>query len=80
MPNASLNTRWSREGKVLTYSELAAHIKKPKAARSVASACAKNRIAILIPCHQVIRGDGGLGGYRWGLKRKQALLDAERVR
>ncbi|MBT6246710.1 MAG: methylated-DNA--[protein]-cysteine S-methyltransferase [Gammaproteobacteria bacterium] len=66
------------EGHILSYSELAAHIDKPKAVRAVASACAKNRIGVLIPCHQVLRGDGSLGGYRWGLERKRALLDVTR--
>ncbi len=66
-----------REGDVLSYGEVAAHIDNPKAVRAVASACAKNRIGVLIPCHRVLKGDGGLGGYRWGLARKQALLDAE---
>jgi len=69
-----------REGDVLSYSEVAARIDKPRAVRAVASACGKNRIGVLIPCHRVLRGDGGLGGYRWGLERKQALLDAERMR
>lgn len=69
-----------REGDVLSYGELAAHIDKPKAVRAVASACAANRIGVLIPCHRVLRGDGGLGGYRWGLERKRALLDVERKR
>lgn len=69
-----------REGDVLSYSELAAQIDKPKAVRAVASACARNRIGVLIPCHRVLRGDGSLGGYRWGLERKRALLDAERER
>lgn len=68
------------EGDVLSYSELAAKIDKPKAVRAVASACGKNRIGVLIPCHRVLRGDGGLGGYRWGLERKRALFDAERKR
>lgn len=67
-----------REGDVLSYSEVAAKIDKPKAVRAVASACGKNRIGVLIPCHRVLRGDGGLGGYRWGLERKRALLEAER--
>ncbi|MCA0912453.1 bifunctional transcriptional activator/DNA repair enzyme AdaA [Marinobacter nauticus] len=67
-----------REGDVLSYSEVAAKIDKPRAVRAVASACGKNRIGVLIPCHRVLRGDGGLGGYRWGLERKRALLDAER--
>ena len=66
------------EGEVISYGELASQIEQPRAARAVASACAANRIAVLVPCHRVLRGDGGLGGYRWGLKRKRALLDAER--
>ncbi|WP_027859227.1 bifunctional DNA-binding transcriptional regulator/O6-methylguanine-DNA methyltransferase Ada [Marinobacterium jannaschii] len=69
-----------REGEVLSYSELAEGIDKPKAVRAVASACGKNRIGVLIPCHRVLRSDGSLGGYRWGLERKRALLDAERGR
>jgi AraC family transcriptional regulator of adaptative response/methylated-DNA-[protein]-cysteine methyltransferase len=68
------------EGDVISYGELAARIEKPKAVRAVASACAANRIGVLVPCHRVLRGDGGLGGYRWGLERKRALLDAERSR
>ncbi len=67
-----------REGDVISYSELAVQIDMPKAVRAVASACAKNRIGVLIPCHRVLRGDGSLGGYRWGLERKRALLDAEK--
>ena len=66
------------EGDVLSYGELAAHIDRPKAVRAVASACAANRVGVLVPCHRVLRGDGSLGGYRWGLDRKRALLDAER--
>jgi len=68
------------EGEVLSYTELAAGIEAPKAVRAAASACAANRIAVLVPCHRVLRGDGGLGGYRWGLERKRALLDQERAR
>ena len=64
-------------GEVRSYAEVAAAIGKPKAVRAVASACARNRIAVLVPCHRVIRGDGGLGGYRWGAERKRALLEAE---
>ena len=66
-----------KAGKTLSYTELATELGNPKAARAVASACAKNRIAVLIPCHRILRGDGSLGGYRWGLERKQALLDQE---
>lgn len=69
-----------RDGDVISYGELAAGIEKPKAVRAVASACAANRIGVLVPCHRVLRGDGSLGGYRWGLARKRALLDAERSR
>ncbi len=67
-----------REGEVLSYSELACRMGQPKAVRAVASACGRNRIAVLIPCHRVQRSDGSLGGYRWGLERKQQLLDRER--
>ena len=67
-----------REGEVISYGELATRIERPRAGRAVASACAANRIAVLVPCHRVLRGDGGLGGYRWGLKRKRTLLDTER--
>jgi AraC family transcriptional regulator of adaptative response/methylated-DNA-[protein]-cysteine methyltransferase len=65
-------------GSVQSYSEVANAIGHPKAIRAVASACAANHIALVVPCHRVIRGDGGLGGYRWGLDRKRALLDTER--
>jgi len=65
-------------GSVQSYAEVAEAIGQPKAARAVANACGANRIAVVIPCHRVIRGDGTLGGYRWGLDRKRALLDAER--
>ncbi|RCS58132.1 bifunctional transcriptional activator/DNA repair enzyme AdaA [Parvibium lacunae] len=60
-----------------TYMQVAAAIGHPKAVRAAASACAANRLALLIPCHRVLRGDGGLGGYRWGLDRKASLLDIE---
>ncbi len=65
-------------GETRSYAELAASLDAPKAARAVASACAHNRIAIVVPCHRVIRGDGSLGGYRWGLALKQQLLESER--
>jgi AraC family transcriptional regulator, regulatory protein of adaptative response / methylated-DNA-[protein]-cysteine methyltransferase len=68
------------EGSLMSYSELAAGIGAPKAVRAAASACAANRIAVLVPCHRVLRGDGTLGGYRWGLERKRVLIDGERRR
>jgi AraC family transcriptional regulator, regulatory protein of adaptative response / methylated-DNA-[protein]-cysteine methyltransferase len=68
------------EGSVVSYSELAAGIGAPKAVRAAASACAANRIAVLVPCHRVLRGNGALGGYRWGLERKRVLIDGERRR
>lgn len=64
-------------GETRSYAALAAELDAPKAARAVARACASNRVAVLVPCHRVIRGDGTPGGYRWGLPRKQALLGAE---
>ena len=66
-------------GEVRSYSEVAAAIGRPKAVRAVASACAANAIALLIPCHRVLRADGALGGYRWGVARKKRLLAAERL-
>jgi AraC family transcriptional regulator of adaptative response/methylated-DNA-[protein]-cysteine methyltransferase len=68
-----------REGDVLSYGELAREIDKPKAFRAVASACGANRVGVLVPCHRVLRGNGDLGGYRWGVERKRVLLDAERA-
>ena len=60
-----------------TYSDVAQAIGAPRAVRAAASACGANRIAILVPCHRVLRGDGGLGGYRWGVERKDRLLARE---
>jgi AraC family transcriptional regulator of adaptative response/methylated-DNA-[protein]-cysteine methyltransferase len=68
------------DGKVMSYAQLASGINAPRAVRAAASACAANRIAVLVPCHRVLRGDGGLGGYRWGLERKRTLIDRERAR
>jgi AraC family transcriptional regulator of adaptative response/methylated-DNA-[protein]-cysteine methyltransferase len=65
-------------GETRSYSEVAEALGQPRAARAVARACASNVVALLIPCHRVIRGTGALGGYRWGLERKRALLDGER--
>lgn len=64
-------------GETRSYAALAAELGAPRAARAVASACAHNRVAILVPCHRVIRGDGSLGGYRWGLPLKSRLLARE---
>ena len=64
-------------GATTTYAELAARIGSPGAARGVARACAANPIAVAIPCHRVVRQDGGLAGYRWGVERKAALLQKE---
>jgi len=69
-----------REGEVISYSKLAAGIGRPKAVRAAGSACAANRVCVLVPCHRVLRSNGDLGGYRWGLERKRTLLDAERSR
>jgi AraC family transcriptional regulator of adaptative response/methylated-DNA-[protein]-cysteine methyltransferase len=65
------------KGTAQSYREVAEGIGLPKAARAVARACATNRIAVAIPCHRVIRGDGGISGYRWGPERKRKLLDIE---
>jgi len=69
--------RDSSSGERFSYSQLASAIGQPKAARAVASACAANPIAVLIPCHRVVRGDGSLSGYRWGIERKEQLLKDE---
>jgi AraC family transcriptional regulator, regulatory protein of adaptative response / methylated-DNA-[protein]-cysteine methyltransferase len=65
-------------GATRTYSEVARSIGRPRAVRAVARACATNPTCIVVPCHRVVRSDGGLGGYRWGIERKQALLDREK--
>jgi AraC family transcriptional regulator of adaptative response/methylated-DNA-[protein]-cysteine methyltransferase len=64
-------------GSTRSYGEVATAIGRPSAARAVARACASNPVAVLVPCHRVIRDNGALGGYRWGIERKQRLLDAE---
>lgn len=65
-------------GQTRSYREIAEQLGMPRAARAVARACAQNRLAVVVPCHRVVRGDGSLGGYRWGLPTKQQLLDDER--
>jgi AraC family transcriptional regulator of adaptative response/methylated-DNA-[protein]-cysteine methyltransferase len=64
-------------GSTATYSEIAAKIGMPKAVRAVAQACGANALAVAIPCHRVIRSDGALSGYRWGVERKRVLLERE---
>jgi AraC family transcriptional regulator of adaptative response/methylated-DNA-[protein]-cysteine methyltransferase len=65
-------------GETRSYQAIARELGRPTAARAVARACASNRVALVIPCHRVVREDGELGGYRWGVARKRKLLDAER--
>jgi AraC family transcriptional regulator of adaptative response/methylated-DNA-[protein]-cysteine methyltransferase len=64
-------------GSTVGYADLAARIGTPRAVRAVARACASNRIAVAIPCHRIVRQDGRLSGYRWGVERKRALLARE---
>ena len=64
-------------GSTASYSEVAKKVGAPHSARAVAQACASNRLAVAIPCHRVVRNDGGLSGYRWGVERKRALLRRE---
>jgi AraC family transcriptional regulator of adaptative response/methylated-DNA-[protein]-cysteine methyltransferase len=66
-------------GTTRSYTEIARAIGRPRATRAVARACATNPAAIVIPCHRVVRVDGDLGGYRWGIERKRALLERERA-
>lgn len=66
-------------GQTLSYAQLAQALGRPTATRAVARACAQNRLAVIVPCHRIVRGDGSLGGYRWGLPRKAALLNSEKV-
>ncbi len=64
-------------GNTVSYSELAQTIGMPKSTRAVAMACGANKIAVAVPCHRVVRNDGGLSGYRWGVERKRVLLERE---
>jgi AraC family transcriptional regulator of adaptative response/methylated-DNA-[protein]-cysteine methyltransferase len=69
--------RETSPGTTVSYSDIAKHIDAPKSVRAVARACASNPVAVAIPCHRVVRMDGSLSGYRWGVERKQILLDRE---
>ncbi len=64
-------------GKTRTYAQVAQALGKPSARRAVARACATNPVSVVVPCHRVIREDGNLAGYRWGIERKQQLLRSE---
>jgi AraC family transcriptional regulator of adaptative response/methylated-DNA-[protein]-cysteine methyltransferase len=66
-------------GETVSYAEVARRIGSPNAMRAVAGACSANHLAVAIPCHRVVRGDGSLSGYAWGVERKRALLDRERL-
>ena len=65
-------------GETVTYTDVAREISRPTSQRAVANACGDNHLAIIVPCHRVVRSDGGLGGYKWGVERKQRLLERER--
>jgi AraC family transcriptional regulator of adaptative response/methylated-DNA-[protein]-cysteine methyltransferase len=64
-------------GRTVSYAEIASRIGAPKAVRAVAGACARNNLAVVIPCHRVVKNDGAISGYAWGVERKRALLDRE---
>ncbi|MBL8513859.1 MAG: bifunctional DNA-binding transcriptional regulator/O6-methylguanine-DNA methyltransferase Ada [Betaproteobacteria bacterium] len=69
-----------KRGETVSYAELARRIGQPTATRAVASACAQNTIAVLVPCHRVVRSDGALSGYKWGVERKAELLKREHTK
>jgi len=66
-------------GKTCSYSDLARRVGKPRAVRAVAAACARNPVGLLVPCHRIVRQDGSLGGYYWGLDKKRQLLAHEQA-
>jgi AraC family transcriptional regulator, regulatory protein of adaptative response / methylated-DNA-[protein]-cysteine methyltransferase len=64
-------------GTTATYGEIAARLGMPRQAREVGEACAANRLAVVVPCHRIVKKDGGISGYRWGVRRKRVLLARE---
>jgi AraC family transcriptional regulator of adaptative response/methylated-DNA-[protein]-cysteine methyltransferase len=64
-------------GTTATYGEIAACVGSPREAREVGEACAANRLAVVVPCHRIVKKDGSISGYRWGVRRKRALLERE---
>jgi AraC family transcriptional regulator, regulatory protein of adaptative response / methylated-DNA-[protein]-cysteine methyltransferase len=64
-------------GTTATYGEIAARVGSPREAREVGEACAANRLAVVVPCHRIVKKDGSISGYRWGVRRKRALLERE---
>lgn len=75
--DARIALRTVEAGRPITYTELAAAAGRPQAVRAAASACASNLVALVVPCHRIVRTDGGLGGYAYGVDLKRALLDHE---
>ena len=67
-------------GETRSYKQVAEALGAPGSARAVAGACAANHVALVVPCHRVVRGNGELGGYRWGVERKAALLKKESIK
>lgn len=66
-------------GKTASYTDVASRIGRPRSVRAVAAACAANHLAVVVPCHRVVRSNGQLAGYRWGVERKRTLLNREAV-
>ena len=64
-------------GSTVTYGAIAARVGSPRLAREVGEACAANKLAVVVPCHRIVKKDGSISGYRWGVRRKRALLERE---